>query len=134
MTRDFDLGCGTKCGFFKRHIQVVSKIGAALSSRPAAPSASEEIAEAENVAENIAEVGKDIRIETAEPGSGSGSYACVSETVVARTLLRIAQNRIGLGSLFEFFLGFMVPGIPIGVILERKFAIGALDFLFGGVP
>ena len=132
MTRDFDLGRGTKSGFFKRHIQVVSKIGAALSSRPAAPSASEEIAEAENVAENIAEVGKDIRIESTEAGSGTDTG--MTEPVVVRALLRIAQNRIGLGGLFEFFLGLLVPRIPIGVILERKFAIGALDFLFGGVP
>ena len=56
------------------------------------------------------------------------------EAVVIGAFLRVAQNRVGFGGFLEVFFGFLVSRIPVGVILKRELAVGALDFLIGGVP
>src|SRR5256885_1424034 len=48
------------------------------------------------------------------------------EPIVCGSLLRIAQNAVGFGGFFEFFLGVLVARIAVGVILQRPLAIGGL--------
>jgi hypothetical protein len=56
----------------------------------------------------------------------------MAKPVILGALLRVAENRVRLGSFFEFFLGFSVAGVAIRVVLERHLPVGALDFLFRG--
>ena len=51
----------------------------------------------------------------------------MAEAIVRGALLRIAQNAIGFGGFFEFFLGCVIAGIAIGMILHRELAIGGLQ-------
>jgi len=48
-------------------------------------------------------------------------------SVVGGTLLLIAQDSVGLAALFKALLGLVIARIAIRVILQRQFAIGALD-------
>ena len=107
-----------------------------LKLRPAAPPSArapaKDVAEAEEVAQDVAEIGELFGIEAGRRPRRA-LQAGVSKAVVICAFLRIAQNRVGFGSFFELFFRFFVPRIPIGVILERKFAVSALDFLVGGI-
>jgi hypothetical protein len=55
----------------------------------------------------------------------------VPETVVLRPFLGIAQNGISFRSFLESLLRRFVPGIAVGMVLECKLSVRALDFLFG---
>ena len=114
-------------GIFKFQLQIVAKIRSALHSTSPA-TATEHISETEYIAEHIAEVGKDARI---EPGVSTGSAAesGMPISVVCRTFLGIGKHRIGFGSLLESVFGLFVAGIAIRVVLKRKLSIGALQFL-----
>jgi len=128
-SRKLDLGGGAEDRVLEVDFKLVLQVGAAL--RPAsAPSASaaEEIAEAEEVAENVGEVAEVGGVETAGRGTVD---ALVAEAVVAFPFLLIAEHRIGFGRLFEAVFGRLVAGVAIGVVLERKSAVGALDLASG---
>jgi hypothetical protein len=56
----------------------------------------------------------------------------MTEAVIVRAFLCVAQNGIRFGSFFKFFFGFAITWIAVGVVLERQLAISALDFLLGG--
>ena len=58
----------------------------------------------------------------------------MTEPVVVRPLLRITQHGVRFGGLFEFLFGFVVPRIPVGVKLKRKFSIRAFDLLLARGP
>jgi hypothetical protein len=83
---------GAENGFLKFQVEIGAQVHAALRPRAAASTASsEEIAEAEKVAEDIAEITEDhVGIE-AEPTTRS-AHAGVSEAVVLGALLRISQH------------------------------------------
>src|SRR5437870_4533445 len=81
------------------------------SPRPAAP-AGDHVAEAEEVAEDVAEVREDGGIEPAR-----GAHAGVAVGVVALPLARIAQHAVRLGRLLELLLCLLVARVPIGVVL-----------------
>jgi len=53
----------------------------------------------------------------------------VSELIVTGPFVRIAQDRVGFRGFLEFFLGLFIARIPVGMILQRKFAISFLEFL-----
>ncbi len=48
-------------------------------------------------------------------------------TVIGGALLRIAQDAIGLRGFLESLFGILIVGIAVRVILERQFAVGALQ-------
>jgi len=52
-------------------------------------------------------------------------------TVIDRPLLGISENRVGLADFFEFILRVGIVRIPVGMKLQRQFAISALQFLLG---
>jgi hypothetical protein len=130
VTWDFDLLCDAECGFFKRKVKVVTQIRTALHTRALAAAATEEISESENVAENVAEIGKYAWIESTH--SSSAADTGVTEPVVVGAFLAIAQNGICFSGLFEGFFSFVISRISIGVVLECELSIGALDFLVAG--
>ena len=57
----------------------------------------------------------------------------MSEPVVARPLVAIGENRVGLGGLLEFLLSLLVALVAIGMVLKGQLAIRALDLLITGV-
>src|SRR5438132_10079573 len=72
-------------------------------------------------------------IEPAESARAAGAAKrCMSEPVVLCALVRVAQHLVGLGGLLEPGLGFLVPGITIGVVVEGELAVRLLDRIFGG--
>ena len=54
----------------------------------------------------------------------------VTELIVPRPALRIAQHFIGFGGLFETLFGFRVVGVVVGVVLQCHLAVSPLDFVF----
>src|SRR5882672_7280297 len=128
---NFDLGSCSESGFLERQLDIVAKIRAPLDATATAAGA-EEVAASEDVAENVAEVGKYIRIES-ETTAGCRTHAGMPETVVLPAFLRIAQDRVRFCGFLESFFGFFVIRIAIRVVLKRELAVGAFDFLFRGV-
>src|SRR5262249_12353715 len=61
-------------------------------------------------------------------------HALMSETIVRRAFLSIAENTVGLGRLFEFFLGRVIARIYVGVTFPRELTVCALDLLIVCVP
>src|SRR6185503_16244013 len=115
--------------FLERDLEVVAQIGAAL--RPAAPpaAAAEHLAEAEEiaeVAEDVFEPGERIRIESARAGAAD---AGVAETIVGRPLVGVGDDRVGFRGFLEGFLGLVIAGVPIRVVLQRQLAVRTLDLL-----
>ncbi len=53
----------------------------------------------------------------------------MTEAVVARALLAVGEDRVGLAALLEALFGPGIVGIAVGMVLQRELAIGALDFL-----
>ena len=58
----------------------------------------------------------------------------MTQLVVARTFVRVGQHRVGLGRFLEFILGLRIALIAIGMMLQREFAIRALDLRVFCVP
>ena len=54
--------------------------------------------------------------------------------IIQFPLLGIVQDLIGLGGLFEAFLGLPVSRVAVGMVLEGHFPVGLLDLLFAGLP
>jgi hypothetical protein len=124
-----DLFRRTEGGVFKFEFEIVTKIRSALD--PASPAtAAEHISETENIAEHIAEVGKDARIEPCV-STGCAAQSGVAVTVICRALLGVGQYRIGFRSFLESIFGLFVSGIAIRVVLKRELSIRALHFLVG---
>ncbi len=88
------------------------------------------IPEAEKVAKNILEILKYAGIETCSATSVSNSS--MAKAIVERALLRVGEYRVSFGDFLELFLGFGLVRISVGVILQRKLAIGAFDLLIAG--
>jgi len=85
--------------------------------------------------EDILEVSEDLGIPVA-PGVTTDmlTQALDAVAVVDSPLLLIDEDRVGLRNLLELLLGFFIPGIPVGMVLEGQSAVSLLDFLFGSVP
>jgi hypothetical protein len=126
VTGILDLLRRTEGGVFEFEFEIVAKIRSALDSTSSA-TATEHISETENIAEHIAEVGKDARIEPPIPGSAAQAGMAVS--VICRALLRIGQYGVGFRSFLESIFGLFVAGIAVRVVLQRELSIRALHFL-----
>src|SRR6185503_17418408 len=124
--RDLDVGLGAEDRFLEAEVEVVAQVGAA--SRASTPAA-ERVAEAEEVAQDVPEVREDRGIEagrSAEPGVAVG--------IVALPLLGVAEDAVRLRGLLEPVLGFLVAGVPVGMVLERQLPVGRLDLGIRRVP
>src|SRR6185503_7595282 len=67
-------------------------------------------------------------------GDRRALHAGVAELVVARALLGVGEDLVRLGNLLEGGLGALVPGIAVGVVLQRELAVRLLDVVRGCVP
>ena len=117
-------------GLLELQRDVFSQVRTALGPSAPPPTRTEEIAEAEKVAENLTEVGEDRGIDARR--SSNSAYTGVPKTVIGGAFIGIRQNGISFAALFEFFFRVGIVGIAVGVELQRQFAVGAFDFLFAG--
>jgi hypothetical protein len=90
VARHLDLRCCSESSFFEGKVEIIAKISTSLDARTTAPAAAEHIAKTKDVAENIAEVSEDTRIEAAETTTGSAAYTRMAEAVIIGALLAIA--------------------------------------------
>ena len=130
MARNFDLFRDAEHSFIECQIQVVPEVGAALRATTTA-TASKDVSESEDIAQDVAEIGEHIRIKTAE--AGTCTHAGVAEPVIVYSFLRVTQDRVRFGRFFKLLFSFFVSWIAVGVVLERQFAISAFDFLIARV-
>ena len=124
-------GFGPFGGLVKRDLEVVSQVGAPL--RPSASRTSKDVAEAEHVAETTEDVLEAAEHRGIESTGRGGTKSRVAEAVVHVALVAVGQHRVGFGGFLEFLFGFLASGIAVRVMLECQLAVGALDFLFGGL-
>jgi hypothetical protein len=115
--------------FFEFQRQVFAKICAALHAAATSSASSEHVAEAEELAEDVAEVLEDTGIETTTL-SGPPAQSRVAVAIVGGALFRVGEHSVSFAYFFEFFFGIRIIRIAVGMILERKFAVGALEFYF----
>ena len=137
-----DLLLTAEGGFLKGQFQaghnVLAPAGCILTGTPAACTA----AAAEELTENVPKVAKTAKsaAETAAESTGSGSgpgtkvgiHTGKAVLVVALALLLIGKHLVGLSCLLELFLGFLVAGVAVGVILHGGLAVGPLYFIGAG--
>src|SRR5579872_3976571 len=89
-----DLHAQTANGVLQRDFQIVAEIFAALRARAASPpSAAKQIAESEQIAQNVAEIGESRGIEALAGAESLQTLMAV--TIVGSALLRIAQHTVG---------------------------------------
>src|SRR5579883_1023006 len=122
--------------FFEIEIDILAQIRTALCARAPAPTAAsaKEIAKAEQVAEDIAEILEDHGVEIHSTTTCGRSYACMTVAVIGSTLLRIGQHRIGFRTFLKSLFGIWIVRIAIGMILHGELAVSAFDLLIGGRP
>jgi len=133
---DVDLLLSTEDGLFELECHIVPQIAASLCPRLLPPPIA---AHAKHLAEDIAEdVTQVLRVstETAKPTRASWSTGAIHTgmpiAVISSTLVRIAQNSIGLRADLELVLGFLVTRIAIWMKLHRHLAVCSLDLAIGG--
>lgn len=120
-----------ECGFFKFDAYVFAQIGATLCASTSARTASaEEIAKPEELTKDVAKILEDRCVESAT--SRGVAYSGVTEAVVHFALLCVREHGIGLAALLKLFFRIRVVRIAVGVVLQRKLAIGALYLLISG--
>ena len=101
--------------FLKFEREVFAKIGAPLHAAPAASATAEHISEPKEFAEDVAEILEHTGIE-------SGALRrCAAQSGVAIT-------GVGFADLFEPLLRIRIIGIAVGMVLQRKLAVRALEF------
>ena len=64
--------------------------------------------------------------------TGSTAYACVTVLVVTLTFFAVTQHFIRFSSFLEMLLRVLVSWILVGVKLDGKLAVGALEFILTG--
>lgn len=115
--------------FFEFQRDVLAQVGAALRAAAAARGASEQIAEAEEVTEDVTEILKSGRVKARR---SHAAHAGMAEAVVRRSLVGVCKDRVSLAAFLEFFFRVRIIGIAVGMILQSQLAIGALDLLLAG--
>src|ERR1051325_9479950 len=129
VARDFDLFLDAENGFLESDVEVVAQIVTAAPAPPRAGATAEEFAE--DIAEYVLEA-RGVKIETAGKRSAVAERG-VTELVILRALLGIAEDGIRLRDFLEALLRLFVSGIAVGMILERQLAVGFFELFFVGV-
>src|SRR5690606_12929476 len=122
--RHVDLGRLAGEGFLERHFHVVAQISATFATARGAT------APPHHVAENVFEYVR----EAAAGKAATAAHAAIfkggmTEAIIGCALLRILEAFISLVDFLEFGFAFGIPRIPVGMILHRKLAERALEFL-----
>ena len=132
-------------GFFEVDLQIVAQIVAALCATSGMLTTAESLFEkivkdaATSAAEHLAEDFKRVVepaswISTARSRARTGTKSGVTEAVISSAFLRIAEGFVGFAKFLEFFLGILVAGILVRMILERELAVSLFNFFFRSIP
>lgn len=127
MAADRDFLFHAKESFLKFESQVFAQISPALHSAAAASAAAEHIAESEEFAEDVAEVLEHTGIESGALRSCAAESG-MAKAVIDGPFLRVGENGVSFADLFEPLLRIRIIGIAVGMVLERKLAVRALEF------
>ena len=105
-------------GFAERDGHVVAQIIALLGTGPAGTGT----AEAEQIAEHVAELREDVlgAVERGAAHAGIGG----AEAVIVGATLGIAQHVVGFRGFLEFLFRLGIVRIVVGMILERQLSVG----------
>ena len=110
-------------------------VGAAGTAETAKATAAEQIAEdiaqVNTAAETAAKAATEATAGLAGPIVGIDPSE--TELVIALALVRVGKNIVGLVDLLELFLGVLIAGVQVGVVLFGQLAVGAFDLGIGGV-
>lgn len=107
--------------------EVFTEVGSAL--RTSAASAPTKNVGAEEAAEQIAQVEilEDGRIDSSTKPAACTAYSSVPELVIALAFVLIHEDGIGFAAFLELLFGIRVIGIAVRMVLQREFAVRALD-------
>jgi hypothetical protein len=124
---DIDLPGEAKGGLHEGYLHVIAQIGPRPGGtpRPGAP-----VAEAEDIAEDVAETAEDIAAGKALKAGTAQSF--VSVLIVYFSFLRVAEHLIGLGGFLELLFRLPVSRVSVRMVLHRQAAVAFLEILFGG--
>jgi hypothetical protein len=106
---------------------VFAEIGAALNPAAAASTTAEHIAETEELAEDVAEILEHTGIESGALRS-CAAQSGVAIAVVNRSLFGVGEDGVSFADFFEPLLRVRIIRIAVGVVLQRKLAVRALEF------
>ena len=123
LPRDLQRGLGAVRGFLERDLQVVAQVAAAAGAAP--PAAAAEPEQIAQPAEDVPEVVEDRRVDAGPAGCAADPG--VPEAVVSAPLLGVREHGVGFRRLLEPFLGGLVAGVAVRMVLEGQLAVGALD-------
>jgi hypothetical protein len=129
VTANRNVGFRSKHCFFELQRDIFPQIGTTLGTAAPTGTAAEKISEAKKVSEDLADILKDCRVESA---CSCTAHRSMSKAVVRGPLVGVRQDRVGLAAFFEFFFRVRIIRIAIGMKLQRQPAIGALDLLLVG--
>src|SRR5215471_6629683 len=111
MTPNRDLAFCSEVGFFKLKCQVLAKIGTALHAiAPASTTLAEYVAEAKELAEDVAEILEYRGIES-RTLRGRAAESGMAIAIVHGALLRICEHGIGLADFLEPLFRVRIVGI-----------------------
>src|SRR5262249_37931705 len=121
---DADLLLDALADLFQRELDADLEIVPAPLARPFA-SAAEQILEPAQISPKIAHerTQRVPEVEPAEVGrraSGRAAHPDVTELVVSRPLLLVAEDFVRFGRLLELLLGHLVAGVAVGVVLKGQ--------------
>src|SRR5450631_1396966 len=131
MAADVHLLLGAKNRFLKSKMQIFAKVGSALGPAATTAALAKRIAEAEDIAKNVAEILENSRIESGRT-CAAAAHARMTKTVVQRTLLAVGKNCVCFRNLLELIFRVRIIRIAVGMVGHREFAVSALDFDVGG--
>ena len=118
--------------FFKLDGDVFAEVSATLGTSAPGPTSTpaEQVAEAEELAEDVVEILEYAGIESG--ASRRSAYSGVTKAVIHAALFRIGKDGISLAAFLELFFRIGIVRIAVRMKLHGQLAIGALDLLIAG--
>ena len=113
--------------FLEFERQVFPKIGAALHPAPAASATAEHITEPKEFAKDVAEILEHTGIESGALRSCAAESG-VAIAVVNGSFFGVGENGVSFADFFEPLFRIRIVRIAVGVVLQRKLAVRALEF------
>ncbi len=121
---------GAEGCFFEFDSDVFAEVRASLGPSTTPGAASEDVAETEELPENVAEVLNYTGVETS--ACSASTHTGVTEAVIHSALLGISENRIRFSGFLKLFFGVWIIRIAVRVELQGELAICAFDLLIAG--
>ena len=116
---------------FEREVQHAPEARSRPRSGPAPrpAEAAEKIAQPEEVPEHRENV---VNVRVLPVVDARPAQARLAELVVPPALVRVGEDLVGLGALFEACLGLSVARVAVGVVLDRALPVAGLDLIGRG--